>query len=186
MVLDPIPQSLPVHFFGSRPQPPTSHWATKANEKRKYSGLPIAEDAKILLCISITLHVQWRYPRIIYKQWNVDGVSNCLLSTCSIKRQVRCKLNTPSLSVCISMWRARGKIDVDHVGHDLVKIFIPCVSDMKCQSVIGNENWRIGNLSGLRARHTEEDNIPLNFAGAHEYSVCVIPLSKWHEKGSDD
>ena len=26
MVLDPIPQSLPVHFFGSRPQPPTSRW----------------------------------------------------------------------------------------------------------------------------------------------------------------
>jgi len=24
MVLDPIPQMLPVHFFGSRPQPPTS------------------------------------------------------------------------------------------------------------------------------------------------------------------
>ena len=24
MALDPIPQSLPVHFFGSRPQPPTS------------------------------------------------------------------------------------------------------------------------------------------------------------------
>ena len=24
MVLDPIPQSLPAHFFGSRPQPPTS------------------------------------------------------------------------------------------------------------------------------------------------------------------
>ena len=24
MVLDPIPQSLPVHFFGSRPKPPTS------------------------------------------------------------------------------------------------------------------------------------------------------------------
>ena len=24
MVLDPIPQSLPVHFVGSRPQPPTS------------------------------------------------------------------------------------------------------------------------------------------------------------------
>ena len=24
MVLDPIPQSLPIHFFGSQPQPPTS------------------------------------------------------------------------------------------------------------------------------------------------------------------
>jgi len=28
MVLDPIPQSLPVHFFGSRPQPPTSRLPT--------------------------------------------------------------------------------------------------------------------------------------------------------------
>ena len=28
MVVDPIPQSLPVHFFGSRPQPPTSHQKT--------------------------------------------------------------------------------------------------------------------------------------------------------------
>ena len=26
MVLDRIPQSLPVHFFGSRPQPPTSQY----------------------------------------------------------------------------------------------------------------------------------------------------------------
>ena len=30
MVLDPIPQSLPVHFFGSRPQPPTSPSACKS------------------------------------------------------------------------------------------------------------------------------------------------------------
>ena len=29
MVLDPIPQSLPVHFFGSRPQPPTSPCVAK-------------------------------------------------------------------------------------------------------------------------------------------------------------
>jgi len=28
MVLDPIPQSLPVHFFGSRPQPPTSRYTS--------------------------------------------------------------------------------------------------------------------------------------------------------------
>jgi len=30
MLLDPIPQSLPVHFFGSRPQPPTSRTNTWA------------------------------------------------------------------------------------------------------------------------------------------------------------
>ena len=29
MVLDPIPQSLPVHFFGSRPQPPTSRYTLR-------------------------------------------------------------------------------------------------------------------------------------------------------------
>ena len=31
MVLDPIPQSLPVHFFGSRPQPPTSPYNNAEN-----------------------------------------------------------------------------------------------------------------------------------------------------------
>jgi len=37
MVLDPIPQSLPVHFFGSRPQPPTSpRGAWRSIEKEKY------------------------------------------------------------------------------------------------------------------------------------------------------
>ena len=34
MVLDPIPQPLPVHFFGSRPQPPTSR-------KRQCSAIPV-------------------------------------------------------------------------------------------------------------------------------------------------
>jgi len=32
MVLDPIPQSLPVHFFGSRPQPPTSPHASNSRD----------------------------------------------------------------------------------------------------------------------------------------------------------
>ena len=31
MVLDPIPQPLPVHFFGSRPQPPTSRHSKRMN-----------------------------------------------------------------------------------------------------------------------------------------------------------
>jgi len=33
MVLDPIPQSLPVHFFGSRPQPPTSRLRCPITQK---------------------------------------------------------------------------------------------------------------------------------------------------------
>ena len=35
MVLDPIPQSLPVHFFGSRPQPPTSQIRTTRLSRRR-------------------------------------------------------------------------------------------------------------------------------------------------------
>jgi len=34
MVLDPIPQILPVHFFGSRPQPPTSRLKTSHLKKK--------------------------------------------------------------------------------------------------------------------------------------------------------
>jgi len=40
MVLDPMPQSLPVHFFGSRPQPPTSprHTVCTQNKRRVYAS----------------------------------------------------------------------------------------------------------------------------------------------------
>ena len=53
MVLDPIPQSLPVHFFGSRPQPPTSLPHAKAS---------IATIPYILAASSLALS----FPRYIY------------------------------------------------------------------------------------------------------------------------
>ena len=37
MVLDPIPQSLPVRFFGSRPQPPTSHPEARFNNSSAFN-----------------------------------------------------------------------------------------------------------------------------------------------------
>jgi len=42
MVLDPIPQSLPVHFFGSRPQPPTSPAASAYRH-----------DVSVLQCVAV-------------------------------------------------------------------------------------------------------------------------------------
>ena len=39
MVLDPIPQSLPVHFFGSRPQPPTSRTRQNDNQAQHRSQI---------------------------------------------------------------------------------------------------------------------------------------------------
>jgi len=38
MVLEPIPQSLPVHFFGSRPQPPTSPRGDLQAPKTNWTG----------------------------------------------------------------------------------------------------------------------------------------------------
>jgi len=43
MALDPIPQSLPVHFFGSRPQPPTSPYplSTKTSHSNHVTHLQL-------------------------------------------------------------------------------------------------------------------------------------------------
>jgi len=46
MVIDPIPQSLPVHFFGSRPQPPTSPAASAYRH-----------DVSVLQCVAVCCSV---------------------------------------------------------------------------------------------------------------------------------
>ena len=64
MVLDPIPQSLPVHFFGSRPQPPTSlscislayatsllHLSGECKESLAYMLKRLLQIAKSPMCI---------------------------------------------------------------------------------------------------------------------------------------
>ena len=57
MVLDPIPPSLPVHFFGSRPQPPTSlpQWSP-AFERSPYTQPP-ALSSRHTLSLSLSLSV---------------------------------------------------------------------------------------------------------------------------------
>ena len=57
MVLDPIPQSLPVHFFGSRPQPPTSRW-----QRQWYSRLllmRVSESVRLSMhmCVCICVYL---------------------------------------------------------------------------------------------------------------------------------
>ena len=59
MVLDPIPQSLPVHFFGSRPQPPTSRL-------HKAYRLSIYIDTYPLSFIAIlSIYIDSAYPLIL-------------------------------------------------------------------------------------------------------------------------
>jgi len=54
MVLDPIPQSLPVHFFGSRPQPPTS-LSTYLPVSLSLRPLSVALSTYLLVSLSLGL-----------------------------------------------------------------------------------------------------------------------------------
>ena len=58
MVLDPIPQSLPVHFFGSRPQPPTSRLDGVVSFPTIYSFLQLfAAFCSVLQCFVVCCSV---------------------------------------------------------------------------------------------------------------------------------
>ena len=65
MVLDPIPQSLPVHFFGSRPQPPTSP-ATHRNICNTHYNTPThqVDDLPGFVCGDATRST--RLPRTLH------------------------------------------------------------------------------------------------------------------------
>ena len=55
MVLDPIPQSLPVHFFGSRPQPPTSPTSPRHGRHRKISqSWSLSQDVSVMFDLSLS------------------------------------------------------------------------------------------------------------------------------------
>ena len=70
MVLDPIPQSLSIHFFGSRPQPPTSHLNAVHNVRNRKGGLLFYSqkwgrhssilDSDMLLCSVVYIRVGCR------------------------------------------------------------------------------------------------------------------------------
>jgi len=62
MVLDPIPQSLPVHFFGSRPQPPTSRqyirmYMNKRNTSRDVRKNIERERESVCVCVRVYVRV---------------------------------------------------------------------------------------------------------------------------------
>ena len=85
MVLDPIPQPLPVHFLGSRPQPPTSHQeecsesqtlTTSANTQtgfvsQSFSRLVAPTTRKCAFFFLIHVFVCWRARTLSHGPWLV-------------------------------------------------------------------------------------------------------------------
>ena len=78
MVLAPIPQSLPVHFFGSRPQPPTSPAASAYRH-----------DVSVLQCVAVR-----------------GSVLQCVAVCCSVLQCVAvCCSVLQCVAVCCSVLR---------------------------------------------------------------------------------
>jgi len=72
MVLDPIPQSLPIHFFGSRPQPPTS-------PSGSFSRLLIWKEPRTLTNQNFDFHSDEHFESLLfgnglYVFWLIDCV----------------------------------------------------------------------------------------------------------------
>ena len=78
MVLDPIPQSLPVHFFGSRPQPPTSPGIINVcTHVRPYPFLSLM--CNVVDIQSICVYMQCRFDSmciIVYFQRVLSSIFN--------------------------------------------------------------------------------------------------------------
>ena len=75
MVLGPIPQSLPVHFFGSRPQPSTSQpcHARRAKDTSLYVCVCVCARAYVCkcMCIQICTYVCICEGVYIYDYFNI-------------------------------------------------------------------------------------------------------------------
>ena len=80
MVLDPIPQSLPVHFFGSQPQPPTSRreLLCTANGKQDWC-ISIGVNCACSICIIINDAHHWKLLCTTNRKqdWCISIILNC-------------------------------------------------------------------------------------------------------------
>ena len=78
MVLDPIPQSLPVHFFGSRPQAPTSRSVSERDYKifskehyaaRSVSWCPVVREKEMWTSEYYAARQFFFFPLCVGKRW---------------------------------------------------------------------------------------------------------------------
>ena len=92
MVLDPIPQSLPVHFLGSRPQPPTSPicWVDGKKIASKYLQMYFHTCTRAFKCDHICMHACL----------HVHAYLQCLLVRISIQLQLN-RINKFCGSTCL-------------------------------------------------------------------------------------
>ena len=87
MVLDPIPRSLPVHFFGSRPQPPTSRMTW-------WSVLQY-----VAACCSAMQSASSSFESCVSSSTGLYDVSQCAAVRCSA---LQCVAVCRSVSQCVA------------------------------------------------------------------------------------
>ena len=101
MVLDPLPQTLPVHFFGSRPQPPTSPCDLRFQAffcwKNLEYGLTAKKFGSVSVCVSVRVSVRVRMCVLI-----ASSVCVCVCRcSCASSVCVSVSVCVRSIYVCI-------------------------------------------------------------------------------------
>ena len=76
MVLDPIPQSLPVHFFGSRPQPPTSRKSSIEHPVAEMCVLQCGVVVRVLLQCVVAVGMNGELSTL-WTDCTCGGVARC-------------------------------------------------------------------------------------------------------------
>jgi len=167
MVLDPIPQPLPVHFFGSRPQPPTSLWMSQeySMSQKRESLINVSKESHIYvyICLIYTyIYVSWMSQEHSISQKSLINVSKervshqCLKreSVSSMSQKRECLINVKSLidnvamsqeltsliSISIVSWKRPCLLlsTLETLRHWDIETFWHCLMEMTLSD--GNDN----------------------------------------------
>jgi len=131
MVLHPIPQSLPVHFFGSRPQPPTSRrlYSLSVDVSSRISNIisfvwlfcTRAHFEYHLFCMALLHTSAFRISSLLYGSFAQERISNIIsfvwlfCTRAHFEYHLFCMallhksaFHSLSLSVCIALFHGEG------------------------------------------------------------------------------
>jgi len=78
MVLDPIPQPLSVHFFASRPQPPTSLYGRQCRDSLPYSSrlIHVCAINHLIYGMFMLIHDSWICDPIAFRRIDTSAATN--------------------------------------------------------------------------------------------------------------
>jgi len=162
MVLDPIPQSLPVHFVGSRPQPPTSPY----NELWVMSHVWMSHVWHIMSHVHVTMSAMEAVGEL---ERDTPSSTNCVNMSHEVCRWVTNSLNmshSPSLTSNLAVGGSeRDTPSATNCSSWLIYI-LRMHNDIAIW-FIHSSTSSMSHINGVRGPHLH------SIGGGHHYRVCV-------------